>query len=168
MRLLVDQGKEPDQMDANPCSPFETLEITCRLLSSGPACLALDGRRLGHGLPARPIPLLELRALLQHPATGDGLRSAVLEELVHRATRQGGRWVVAFAGVLLPGLRSIAAKVASVDHRGADSVEADLLESVRDMTSQPAAVGLQFAGSVLRAIPSYQPLGAGHGDQLSS
>lgn len=55
-------------MDAIPRSPFDTLETCFRLLSTGPACLALDGRRLGHGLPARRIPRGELRVLLQHPA----------------------------------------------------------------------------------------------------
>ncbi len=63
-------------MDAIPRSPFDTLETCFRLLSTGPACLALDGRRLGHGLPARRIPLGELRVLLQHPAATSELRRA--------------------------------------------------------------------------------------------
>jgi hypothetical protein len=146
-------------VDANACSPFETLETTFRLLSSGPACLALDGRRLGHGLPARPIPLLELRALLQHPAADDGLRSAVLEELVQRATRQGGRWMVALAGVLLPGLRLIAASVACVDRRAAGHVEADLLEVVRNAIGQHLSEAAALALGVLSFIhPSHAPL----------
>src|SRR6266508_4121751 len=54
-------------MDVIPGSSFDTLETCFRLLTSGPAPLTLDGRHVGHGLPARPIPLGELRVLLQHP-----------------------------------------------------------------------------------------------------
>src|SRR6266545_1095872 len=75
-------------MNAIPRSPFDTLETCFRLLSTGPACLALDGRRLGHGLPARRIPLGELRVLLQHPAATSELRRADLQELVRDAIGQ--------------------------------------------------------------------------------
>jgi hypothetical protein len=56
-------------MRPTPPSPFDTLENCFRLLTTGPAPLAIDGRRLGHGLPTRQIPLGELRVLLHHPAT---------------------------------------------------------------------------------------------------
>ena len=140
-------------MEAIQLSPFDTHEICFRLLSTGPACLALDGHRLGHGLPARQIPLLELRVLLQHPAAAGDLQRVVLEELVHRAMRQGEGWVVAVAGVLLPGLRRIAA---SVDGRVAGHVEADLLELVRDAIGQHASRAAELALGVLQfAVPCY-------------
>jgi hypothetical protein len=50
-------------MRAVPVSPFDTLEAGFRLLTSEPAALALDGRQVGHGAPARRIPLGELRNL---------------------------------------------------------------------------------------------------------
>jgi hypothetical protein len=150
-------------VDANPCSPFETLETTFRLLGSGSGCLALDGRRLRHGLPARPIPLLELRALLQHPTAGDDLRSAVLEELVHRATRQGGRWMVALAGVLLPGLRLIAASVACVDRRAA---AASKLTCSSPSATRSASTSVRPRASLRRArARPAQPCSASQADQ---
>ncbi len=69
------------------------------LLTSGPAPLALDGRRLGHGLPARPIPLDELAALLLHPSVPATTQQAVLDELVSRAMKQGGTWLIGLAGL---------------------------------------------------------------------
>jgi hypothetical protein len=123
-------------MDIPPRSPFDTLETCFRLLAAGPACMALDGRHLGHGLPARPIPLGELRVLVQHPAATSDLQRAVVEELVHLAADHGGRWLVALAGMLLPGLRRIAASVATVDQEAADHVEADLLQVLRDAICQ--------------------------------
>src|SRR6266511_4528771 len=42
-------------MNAIPRSPFDTLETCFRLLSTGPACLALDGRRLGTLISQRPV-----------------------------------------------------------------------------------------------------------------
>ncbi len=68
-------------MDVIPGSSFDTLETCFRLLTSGPAPLTLDGRHVGHGLPARPIPLGELRVLLQHPAATSDLQRAALGEL---------------------------------------------------------------------------------------
>jgi hypothetical protein len=84
-------------------SPLDTLDTTFRLLTGGPPPLTLEGRTIG--LRAESIGLLELRAMLFHPATSVPTQRAVLEELVHRARRHRGQWVVGLAGVLLPGLR---------------------------------------------------------------
>jgi len=158
-------------MDTIPHSPFDTLEACFRLLSTGPACLALDGRQLGHGLPARLIPLGELRVLLQHPAATSDLQRAVLEELVHLATQMGGRWMLGLAGVLLPGLRRIIASVASVDRQGPGHVEADLLELVRDAIghqgSEAADLGLGILQFTYPSHPS-SPGSMGRGDRLGA
>ena len=137
-------------MDVIPGSSFDTLETCFRLLTSGPAPLTLDGRHVGHGLPARPIPLGELRVLLQHPAATSDLQRAALGELIHLATQQRDGWMVGLAGVLLPGLCQIAASVASVDHRAAKHVEADLLELVRDAIRQGPTRAEQLALGVLQ------------------
>jgi hypothetical protein len=151
MRLLVvlRQGATA-VLDAFPPSPFDTLETCFRLLSTGPACHAVDGRQLGHGLPARRISLVELRALLQHPAATSDLQHAVLQELVRLATEQRGRWMVGVAGVLLPGLRRIAASVGSVDRQAAGQVEADLLELIRDAIDHRPSGAAQLAVGVLQ------------------
>jgi hypothetical protein len=136
-------------MDAVQRSPFDTLENCFRLLSTGRACLALDGRRLGRGLPARWISLDELRVLLQHPAATGDLQRAVIEELVHKAMQDDG-WTVGLAGVLLPGLRRIAALVALVDCCAAGHVEADLLKLIRDVIGKQASGAVRFALGVVR------------------
>ena len=66
-------------------SPLDALETCFGLLTRGPTPLAIDGRRLGHGLPAGEIPLGELSVLLQHPAATLDLQHVVLAELVDRA-----------------------------------------------------------------------------------
>jgi hypothetical protein len=157
MRLLVVRQGAAAVMDAIPRSPFETLEICFRLLSTGPEGLALDGRRLGHGLPARRISLVELRVLLQHPAATGDLQRAVVEELIHKARQQDEEWMVGVAGVLLPGLRRIAATIAVVDGQASHHVEADLLELVHDAIGQRAPEAGQLALGVLEAILSGHP-----------
>jgi hypothetical protein len=79
-------------------SPFDALQTTFRLLTSGPP-LTVDGRCLGHGLPARPSSLRELGALLVHPSATTALQRVVLEELIHRATQDRGGWIIGLAGV---------------------------------------------------------------------
>ncbi len=89
-------------------SPLDTLETTFRLLADGPQPLALDGPAIG--LRAGPITLLDLRAMVFHPATSVSVQRAVLVELVRRARRHRGAWVVGLVGVLLPGLSQAAAE----------------------------------------------------------
>jgi hypothetical protein len=84
-------------------SPLETLETTFHLLATGPQPLALDGHTIG--LSRDSIGLWELRAMLFHPAVGVGVQRAALVQLVERARRLRGAWLVGLAGVLLPGLR---------------------------------------------------------------
>ncbi|BCB83664.1 hypothetical protein Psuf_009770 [Phytohabitans suffuscus] len=41
--------------------PLDELETTLRLLCTGPKPFAVDGRKLGHGLPRRMIPCTNWR-----------------------------------------------------------------------------------------------------------
>jgi hypothetical protein len=84
--------------------PLDVLDRSFRLLVCDPAPLALDGRAVGHGLPARMIPLDVVRSLLLHPSVGFDARDAALTWLVQRAQVEGGAWLVGLAGVLLPGI----------------------------------------------------------------
>jgi hypothetical protein len=84
--------------------PLAVLDRSFRLLVCEPAPLTLDGRSVGHGLPARPIPLDALRSLLLHPSVDFDARDAALSWLVGRAQAEGGAWLVGLAGVLLPGI----------------------------------------------------------------
>ena len=93
-----------DTDDDVSLSPFDTLEESFRLLSSGPRPLALDTSAIP-GLPDREVPLVELRAMLLHPSVDYPVRDGALGALVAAARAEGGRWSVGLAGVLLPGLR---------------------------------------------------------------
>ncbi|RAY12966.1 hypothetical protein DPM19_23470 [Actinomadura craniellae] len=106
--------------DRNATAPAETdghgnalaiAERTFKLLVTGPCPLAIDGREIGHGLPARPIDLDELKTLLLAPGTADTLKDAVWAELVHRARTGDPAWVVGCVGVAMPGLKNVAARV---------------------------------------------------------
>ncbi len=108
-------------------SPLDILETTFRLLATGPHPLALD--RSAVGLRAGPIGLRDLRAMVFHPAASASVQRAVLVELVRRARRHRGAWVVGLVGVLLPGLVQPAATTAG--HAGSTTdLDASMLASV--------------------------------------
>ena len=107
-------------------SPFDTLERTFTLLSSGPDPLALDGHGIT-GLPDRPVPIGELKARLLHPSTRFEARDAIVGELVARSQTHGGRWTVALAGVLLPGLRRAVWPLVQACPGRADDLESEAL-----------------------------------------
>jgi hypothetical protein len=111
-------------------SPFDTLEKTFNVLSSGPSPLALDGQSFDD-LPDRPLPLDELKSLLLHPSVSFSLRDAVVGELVDRAQHDGqwGQWMVGVAGVLLPGLRRAAWPLAQICPDKTPDVESEILAS---------------------------------------
>lgn len=108
-------------------SPLDVLETSFRVLTTGPDPLTLDGRALGCGLPARPLPLDELRSVLLHPTTGFAARDAALGELVGRAQTRGGAWTVGLAGVLLPGLRRVAGHLAREFPGDTADIDAEVL-----------------------------------------
>lgn len=106
--------------------PLEQLELTLRLLCTGPQPLAVDGRRIGCGLPRRRIRLDELASVLAHPACGQEAKRRVWALLIEHARAGEAGWVVGAAGVALPGLRRAAGRLARTGRR--EDVEADLLE----------------------------------------
>jgi hypothetical protein len=88
-------------------SPLDAVEATFRLLATGPQPLVLKGQTIG--LRQDSIALWELRSLLFHPATGVVVQRAALVELIGRARRHRGAWMIGLVGVLLPGLHQQAA-----------------------------------------------------------
>jgi hypothetical protein len=104
--------------------PLDVAETTFRLLTTGPEPLSLDGAEIGHGLPARSIPLHELAAILMHPSCSYTASDAAWRQLITRARTAGPAWVVGAVGVALPGLRA-AAKRLSRTHTG--DVQAELI-----------------------------------------
>lgn len=106
-------------------SPLDQLEASLRLLCTGPSPLAVDGRRVGGGLPRRRIRCDELAAVLAHPSCGHDAKQRVWARLVTRARGGNSAWTVAACGVALPGLRRAAARLAYAPNRA--DMEADLL-----------------------------------------
>lgn len=120
-------------------SPLDSLEEAFRLLTSGPDPLGLDLTDVGHGLPARPVPLDELRSILLHPSCGFAARDAVVAELVTRAQSGEGAWTVGLLGVLLPGLRRTAGRLA------------------RDYPGDTADLDAEVLTGLLDALPVFDP-----------
>jgi hypothetical protein len=81
------------------------------LLTCPPAPLAFDCRGFA-GLPQRVLPLDELKTVLIDDDTSRPVRDAVWRELVIRARRDGPAWMVAAAGIAMPGLRRMAGMLA--------------------------------------------------------
>lgn len=106
--------------------PFDTLEATFRVLCTEPRPLALDGCSVP-GLPAREIPLDELRSVLLHPSTSYSTRDAALSCLLGDARDHGGAATVGLAGVLLFGLRRAVGPLRAACPARAADLEAEAL-----------------------------------------
>ena len=122
-------------------SALDVLESTFNQLVAEPRPLALDGAEVGAGLPARPIPLDELRSILLHPSTTYRTRDAAFTVLVRRAQSGEAARVVGLAGVLLPGLTRIAARLA------------------RDLPDQSGDIDAEVVAGYLAALEGLDPSG---------
>lgn len=91
---------------------LDVLESTFRALATEPRPLALDCTGLAPGLPQRLIPLNELRDLLLDRALPQQASDAVWAKLLTRARGGDPEWMVAAAGMALPGLRAAANQLA--------------------------------------------------------
>ena len=136
--------------DYNP-SPLDTLEAAFTLLITGPQPLALEGAAIGHGLPRRPIPLGELRVMLLRRSLSYPARDAAVAELVRRA-KSNPEWMVGLAGVLLPGLRRIAGRVARQFPAETADIDAEILASFVEGVHDFDPRGTRIAARLL-AIP---------------
>jgi len=125
-------------VDSHDHDALDVLDTSFRLLVCGPSPLAIDGAALGHGLPARLIPLDELRALLLDRDTSYAARDAAVGELLCRARHQGGAWTVGLAGVLAPGLRRVAAALAGEYPGDRADIDAEVLAGLLDGIGRPA------------------------------
>lgn len=133
---------------------LDALEQAFRLLVTGPAPLAIDGREIHPELPARAIPLDELRGVLLARSTSFPARNAALAALIRRAQQERGAWVVGLAGVLLPGLRRIAGRLV-VDFPGDSAdIDAEVLAGFLEALEQVAPAGEHLAARLL--WPAYR------------
>ncbi len=130
---------------------LDVLDTSFRLLVSGPSPLAVDGRTLGGGLPARLIPLDELRGLLLRRATPFAARDAAVAELLRRARRDRDAWTVGLAGVLVPGLRRVAATLTEDYPGDRADIDAEVLAGLLDAIGRVDPAGERLAAQLLRA-----------------
>jgi hypothetical protein len=86
--------------------PFQVAGDCFRLLLDGPAPLSVDGRDFP-GLPARRIPLNDLRDRLLSGRCGRRTRDRVWAHLATRARTDGPAWTVACVGMALPALSAV-------------------------------------------------------------
>lgn len=91
---------------------LETAADAFRMLTTGPAPLALDGAAVGHGLPRRAIPLTELRTILLHPSTSRASRDAAWRQVVTNTRTRSSAWVIGAVGIALPALWKMAGDLA--------------------------------------------------------
>jgi len=85
----------PDDM------PLDAARSAFEWLLTGPSPLAVDGRRFT-GLPARSVPLDELRGRLLDRRCPQPLRDAAWAHLIGLSREEGGKWTVGCVGLALP------------------------------------------------------------------
>jgi hypothetical protein len=134
--------------------------------------LTVDGTAAGCGLPARPLPLRELRSMLLHPATGPAARDAALTALrcdtpadgnaaggpVIAGAAGGGNGAdrqLALIGLLLPGLRHAASRLQrEFPHADTDDLTSELVCGVLEALRGFDPAGGRIARGVVRARQS--------------
>jgi hypothetical protein len=131
-------------------SPLDTVETTFRLLATGPQPLALNGHTIG--LRRDAIGLWDLRGLLFHPATDVNVQRAALVELVGRARRHRGAWLIGLVGVLLPGLREQGVDLADGRSGGTASSGGMVLVSLLERLDDPDMSKKAAAESLLQTV----------------
>jgi len=87
-------------------APLEQARAAFAWLTRGPGPLTVDGRAVP-GLPARPIPVDDVRDRLTHPACPPVLSDAIWAHLIRRARRHGGTATVVCVGCAVPALSTI-------------------------------------------------------------
>ncbi|MCC8244995.1 hypothetical protein [Saccharothrix luteola] len=92
--------------------PLDAARSAFEWLVAGPCPVSVDGR-LFPGLPARRVPLNEVRDRLLRRRCPQSVRDAVWAHLVLLARTEGGTWTVGCVGVALPALTVIAATLSA-------------------------------------------------------
>jgi hypothetical protein len=96
--------------------PLDVAEHAFALLMRGPEPLSVNGAELREGLPARPIPLDELRPILLHPSCSRATRDQVWRHLIEQARTHRDAWMVAAVALALPMLGRLVAALADKLH----------------------------------------------------
>jgi hypothetical protein len=110
-----------------PTSALAAASKAFDLLVAPPATLAIDGATLGHGLPARPVPLDELRRLLLARTCPPATRDAAWALLITNARTIGPAWVIGAVGMAMPALTRMAGRLCTGHPQLVQDIEAELL-----------------------------------------
>jgi hypothetical protein len=117
--VVLDQAKEPNMAPnrvsrntpfEGDCLPLDSARAAFEWLVTGADPVSLDGRYFP-GLPARRVPLDELRDLLTKGDLPLPAVDLIWMHLVTRSRDEGGTWTVACVGVALPALFALAAEL---------------------------------------------------------
>ncbi|WP_256790538.1 hypothetical protein, partial [Frankia sp. AvcI1] len=106
--------------------PLATLRDCFGLLVAGPAPLALDGSLVA-GLPERLVALDELRDRLLAVSCPQPVRDAAWAVVIRRSRRYGGAWTVGAAGMALPALRAVCARLGGHSDLDTADMQAEVL-----------------------------------------
>jgi hypothetical protein len=137
--------------------PFTIVEAEFHRLSDtwGPMVISTDSAQADGALDA-PITLTALRELLLEQATPYATRDGVLAELVERAQARRGDWFIPPVGLLLPGLRSLADKLAwHWRYDEVDDLQAELLAGLMAAVVTTAAGTERLAARLLTAAETH-------------
>ncbi|SDW39878.1 hypothetical protein SAMN05216215_100316 [Saccharopolyspora shandongensis] len=93
-----------------PGNPLDAAREAFRRLTTGDHPVIVDGRLFDH-LPAREIPVDELRDMLLAKGCPRRVWDQVWTHVISRARIEGGTWIVAAVGLALPMLTSLAARL---------------------------------------------------------
>lgn len=120
--MPVNRVSDLDSFDYEPAPavlPLDSARVAFEWLVTGPEPVSIEGSCFP-GLPARRVPVDELRDLLLNASLPMSTVDPVWVHLVTRSRDEGGTWTVACVGVALPMLLALAAKMAAPyaeDHR---------------------------------------------------
>jgi hypothetical protein len=101
-----------------------------QLTTQRPAPLFFDAATVP-GLPDRPLPLQELRDLLQRRLYIE-VTDAVWRQLAGQARAWGGEWVTAAAGIAAPSLTKMAARIGRKYPHQIEDIDSELLAGFLD------------------------------------
>lgn len=110
-------------------SCLDLTEDQFRSLSQRSDPVTVDGRHVSRDLPSRRVGLEELRVIMLKRRASDQLKDAVWSHLVLMTRTDPDPWVIAAAGMMLPGLKSIAARMRGCFPYDACDLDSEILEA---------------------------------------